>query len=124
MFRVTIRALVLVVWSVVLAGSSANAADPPLTSGITTVEKMIKVIDSKVPVGTPVAKARKFMEGQGFKCSVTKNGSWDKHEHVDYLYCTRSEKEAFLVDRRWIIALIYRDDKVVKIEANTGLVGP
>lgn len=101
------------------------AADPPVINGLKTAEQMREAIKLKVPVGTPVAKAKEFMEGQGFKCSLCRQERWvGGDELLDFLYCSRTEREVRFVDRRWKVALICDGDKVQRIEVRTELVGP
>lgn len=84
---------------------------------------MTEAVLSKVPVGTPVDDAQRFMEREGFKCSRSTNAEFLDRKGLDYIYCDRSEGSGF-VQRRWQVAVVHRDGKVVEVLASTGLVGP
>lgn len=79
-------------------------------------------IERWVGRGTPVADARRIMEGHGFTCSIVTNGSFGDLQGADYLYCDHSSGAA--VRRRWQAALLLADQKVADIRVTTGLVGP
>jgi hypothetical protein len=94
------------------------------TRGIANEADMIRILGSRLPAGTPLETARAFMKEEGFECSLKTKGRFGDREGIDYLYCDRSEASGmFLVSRRWQVAIIVRDEKVVEIDASTGLVG-
>ncbi len=121
MFRFTIRELVLL--TLVVNVAFARADEPSVTAGITDIATMVKVVSAQVPAGTAIKDAQRFMEREGFTCEY-KKGGW-RDERDAYLYCDRREKtSAFFVERVWKVAIFHRNGKVVKVDANTGLVGP
>lgn len=86
---------------------------------------MAQTISAHAPIGMSVDQAQKFMEREGFRCSRQTNAEFAGLDgRFDYLYCDRSEREMPLVDRRWQVAIIHHEGKVVRVVANTGLVGP
>ena len=98
--------------------------EPDATRGIVSEVDMIRVLSGRLSVGTPLETARAFMEAQGFKCSLITHGQFGDRQGIDYLYCRRSDDSGMaLVDRRWQVAIILGDGKVVEIDASTGLVG-
>ncbi len=83
---------------------------------------MVEAVLGQAPVGTPVDDAQKFMEREGFSCSRSTNAAFLDRKGLDYIYCDRSE--GGIVQRRWQVAVVHKDGKVVEVLASTGLVGP
>ncbi len=92
------------------------------TRGIDEPERMAEAVISGVPIGTPVDEARRFMEREGFQCRRKANAEFLDRGGLDYLYCNRYE--GGIVKRRWQVAVVHREGKVVEVLASTGLVGP
>jgi hypothetical protein len=84
---------------------------------------MIEAVLVRVPIGTSVEEAQRFMELEGFACSRNTNESFLDRTGLDYIYCDRSEGRGW-VSRRWQVAIVHRDRKVVEVLASTGLIGP
>ena len=83
---------------------------------------MIRVVLTHVPVGSTVNDAQRFLEQEGFQCSRHTNDTFQGHKGVDYIYCDR--EGGWLIYRRWQLAIVHRDGKVVEVLASTGLVWP
>ena len=83
---------------------------------------MVEAVLGRVPVGTPIDDAQRFMEREGFTCSRSTNEPFLDRTGLDYLYCDRSE--GGVTFRRWQVAVVHRDGKVTEVRASTGLVGP
>src|SRR5262245_40488979 len=111
-----------VVAAAMLAAAAGCTGPRSETRGIEEPARMVEAILMHVPIGTPVDDAQRFMEGEGLKCSRTTNGRFGDRDGLDYVYCDRSE--GGLVQRRWRMAIGYRDGKVTEVLADTGLVGP
>jgi hypothetical protein len=62
------------------------------------------------------------METEGFQCRREANARFLDRDGLDYVYCDRYE--GGIVKRRWQVAAVYREGKVVEVLASTGLVGP
>jgi hypothetical protein len=103
----------------IVAGCTGSQS---FTRGIEEPTRMIEAVLGQVPVGTPVDDAQRFMEREGFKCSRTSNAAFGGRAGLDYIYCDRSE--GGIVQRRWQVAVVHRDGKVVEVLASRGLVGP
>jgi hypothetical protein len=114
--RIALAAMVLVI----VAGCTGTRS---VTRGIEEPPRMVEAILGRVPVGTPVDDAQRFMEREGFTCTRTADGKFLDREGLDYVYCDRSEGEG-VVQRRWQVAIVHRDGKVAEVLASTGLVGP
>jgi hypothetical protein len=108
--------------ALILASVPGCASSLAVTSGIEESPRMVETILSQIPVGTPVDDAQRFMEREGFKCSRSIGESFGDHKGLDYIYCDRSE--GLVVQRRWQVALVHRNGKVIEVLASTGLVGP
>src|SRR5438552_13244627 len=96
-------------------GSKATA-----TRNVQDAEAMKAALLREMPVGTPIADAQRIMEREGFKCEERKDRSFSEmgnlHEGIDFLLCTRAdETEDPLMKRKWIVAVVDKDDKVSDI---------
>jgi|APDOM4702015191_1054821.scaffolds.fasta_scaffold872431_2 hypothetical protein len=109
--------LVLMVAS--LAGCAQAGA---VTREIKEPTRMAEAILGQVPLGTAVDDAQQFMEQEGFKCSRSTNADFGHRQGLDYINCDRAAGD--VVQRRWQIALVHKNGKIVEILSNTGLVGP
>ena len=94
----------------------------PVTHGVQETIRMVQIVTEKIPIGTPIDDARRFMELEGFEYSRKTNEPFLDRNGLDYIYCDRSDGS--LIQRRWQIAVIHRDGKVSEVLASTGLVGP
>jgi hypothetical protein len=101
---------------------------PLLTTRIAGVDEMKQTLKREIPVGTPAADGRRFMEREGFSCSIIKHGSFSEQgtevRGIDFLYCCRQDPSSAWVSCKWQIALVLRDDVVSDILVSSGLVGP
>lgn len=106
-----------------LAAAVGCAGVPTVTRDVSEPPRMVDSILGRVPVGTPVDDAQRFMESEGFACSRTVNQ--EDGDGLDCLSCDRSDGGLFSwVSQRWQVSIYYQDGKVAKVEANTGFVGP
>jgi hypothetical protein len=98
------------------AGCAANR-NTLIPQTVESVEDMKATITRKVPLRTPLADARRFMEQAGFKCEVHRNESCKQPDIVraDFLFCSRSDHASFFFDREWHIALVLQDDLVTDV---------
>ena len=109
----------------VLAAAVGSAGLPTVTRDVAGPPRMVEAVLGRVPVGTPVEDAHRFMESEGFACSREVNDEDDDADGLDCLYCDRSDGGLFSwVLRRWQVSIYHRDGKVVEVKANTGFVGP
>ena len=107
----------------VVLGAVAGCAGPQsVTHGIEKPPRMVDAVLGQAPVGSPIDNAQRFMEREGFKCSRITNEAFLDREGIDYIYCDRSDGAGF-VHRKWKVAVVHRDGKVVEVLASTGLVG-
>jgi hypothetical protein len=110
-------------WFVAM-GCQALAGD---TRGLKDAASMKALLKKKLPLGTPVEKARLFMEREGFKCSLMHNKSFSEEgavrNGIDYLYCDRSDGVGF-VTRRWQVAIVLKTGSVSEVLVSVGLIGP
>jgi hypothetical protein len=116
--RVALTALALA-----LAAVAGCAGTRAVTRGIEESPRMVEVVLGHVPVGTPVEDAQRFMEREGFACSRSTSAAFLDRKGLNYVYCDRSEGSGW-VQRRWQVAIVHRDGRVVEVLASTGLVGP
>jgi hypothetical protein len=79
-------------------------------------------LKAMIPAGTPVAEAESRLKARGFNVSRERDSSWADKQHLDYLY--GDMREGAPVQRRWQVAVFYRQNTTTGIEVNTGLVGP
>lgn len=98
---------------------------PHHTGSIEDPLQMTAAIRQHIPPGTSTENAQRFMESEGFKCSMKANGQFLDRDGIDYLYCDRHDGGYFdFVVRRWQIAIVYENGHVVEIITATGLIGP
>jgi hypothetical protein len=108
---------------VILAALASCTNTRSITRDISEVPRMMEAVLAQAPVGTPIAEVQSFMEREGFKCSLCTNDAFLDRKGLDFIYCDRFDGGGF-VKRRWQVAVVYRDGKVVEVLASTGLVGP
>lgn len=108
--------------AVLMASFAGCTGTRAITQGIEDPPRMVEAIVDRVPVGTPVDDAQRFMQREGFSCSRRTNEAFLDREGLNYIYCSRSE--GGIVRRKWKVAILHRDGKVIEVLASTGLVGP
>lgn len=113
------RSLCLVFLACFMAGCTASQH---VTRNIKDSSTMTRVILKALPPGTPLEKAAQFMTDQGFVCSYVQNESFMDRNNIDYVYCCRTDSGE-LVKRKWFVAIVVVDGRVIEILADTGLVG-
>jgi hypothetical protein len=98
------------------------------TGGIDDEAPMYEAVRRRVPSGTAVADARRFMECEGFACQVEKDKSFLEggavRERADFLYCQRMDGAGFLMVRNWQVILVLRDGAVEEVIVTGNLIGP
>jgi hypothetical protein len=86
-----------------------------------------------IPLGTGLQEARKFMEGEGFACTLRRNDTFierrandpgPKHEGIDFLACERVQNETFLRSRVWRVALVLKNGLVTDVIVDDYFDGP
>ena len=83
-----------------------------------------------VPLQSDVTQAKATMEQNGFACTQMKdeefatfvNGRQITHLKAKFLYCDR--EQGWIIQKRWQIAIVHRDNRVVEVHASYGLTGP
>jgi hypothetical protein len=71
-------------------------------------DKFNEQVQRWVPVGTPLAAARKTMERHGFDCEVVRKDNPFNHDGFDSLDCDKTE----VWFHTWNAKIILTDDKV------------
>jgi hypothetical protein len=112
------RIVLLVVMLVAFAGCMHLQS---VTRNVDEAPRMIEVVSSIVPIGTPVDEAQRFMEREGFKCKREQNAGFLERKGLDYIYCERTSGFGFTRD--WRVAVVHRNGKVVEVLANTWING-
>jgi hypothetical protein len=92
-----------------------------------TSEEMQKEINSSIPIGLPMQKARQIIESNNFTCEDQKNDSFviDKRDRNgvllnqtivegDFLSCG-VEHSYFIASKSWKVFLLYKNDRVIMI---------
>ena len=101
----------VVLTAVALLAAAGCAGTRSVTRGIEEPPRMVEAVLRLIPVGTSVDDAQRFMEREGFACSRSTNDEFLGRKGLDYIHCDRSEGSGF-VQRRWQVAVVYRDGKV------------
>jgi hypothetical protein len=109
-------------FTILLTVLTSFSSGGTVTSNITEPSQMVKTVLARAPVGSSIDKAQSFMEKEGFKCSRQTNATFQNRQGIDYVYCDR--QRGAVVVRRWQVALVQKENKVVEVLANTGLIGP
>ena len=107
---------------IVLAVAAFVAWNRGPTTGLKDPLAMTQAVLAHVPIGTDVEHATKFMEHEGFACSVFTNHSFTgdlggHREGIDFVYCERTDNEGFLEIRVSSVALVFADGKVTEVLA-------
>lgn len=86
---------------------------------------MKTTLTERIPIGTSLSDAQRFMESESFHCSEVSQGafmerSWwgdDKplHEGLDYVLCERKKNEGFWANQTWQVALVHDGNVVTDI---------
>lgn len=104
-----------------------------LPEELTTAEAVRTWILGQIPVGAPIEEARRLLKTHGFRCEPMKKadfapqapaGDPSAWEGIDYVYCDLRQPMGSLQARRWQIALVERDGRLVDVGVSTGLIGP
>lgn len=110
-------------WLMLVVVTMPGCVGPPsATRGIEEPQRMVEAVVGKVPIGTSIKEAQRFMESEGFDCKLRTRAEFLDRSQIDYLDCNRDEGD--LVKRRWQVALVHRDGKLVEVLSSTGLIGP
>ncbi len=79
-----------------------------------------------VPPGTNRNDAQRFMESEGFTCTIEQDkpfleiehwtGKGQQHGNMNYIHCIRAQSDGhFLMSRHWSIAMVLNDDLVADV---------
>jgi hypothetical protein len=104
-------------------GAGCAARYPVIVPG-ENAEKTRAGILERVPVGTPVERAADIMRANGFTCESMRNAAFLDRERIDFLYCDRERAVGLMVGRRWQVALVEEEGRVMDVLVGTGLIGP
>src|SRR5262245_34761314 len=108
--------------AVAVSSIAGCASPPPVTRGIDEPAQMVEAVLGRAPVRTPVEAAERFMAHEGVTCARQPDAAPIGRPGMGYVYCDRFE--GLGIKRRWQVAVVHRDGKVVEVLASTGLVGP
>ncbi len=98
-------------------------------------EAMHDTLAERIPPGTPLPTAQAFMEQEGFRCSLKRQGvfierTWfgskePRHEDLDFLYCRRTQNAGHpLMACIWEVAVVVEDDTVQNLLVSRYVDGP
>jgi hypothetical protein len=108
--------------TVLLVAAAGCTGMQPVTLGIEEPPRMVEAVLSRIPVGTPIEDAERFMEREGFACVRATQAEFLDRKGLNYIYCDRTE--GGIVQRRWQVAVVHKDGEVTEIITSTGLIGP
>jgi len=102
---------------------------------VENASEMRTLLSAKIPPGTSLEEAKKFMESEGFECEVMRDAEFYRKatrgnpgktfEHLDYLWCQRNNVSQSVVStQRWSIAILLDHDQVDDYVLNEWLIGP
>jgi hypothetical protein len=103
-----------------LVVSFAGCQQTPLvTRDVGTTASMKQVLLARVPVGTPVAEAQRFLEQEGFHCTLKQDSNFVdaagvRHDRIDFLECERHDTfpRRLGFPRLWRVAVVVRGNTV------------
>jgi hypothetical protein len=108
-------------------------------------DQIEREIERLIPIGTPVAQAKKIMDRNGFKCEYVVHGTFTRSRgdgspdivlrNADLLSCHRarlgcffpiwpSRNLFFFPAQDWICAFEHKEGSVTRVFAKTWLTGP
>jgi hypothetical protein len=100
------------------------------TTEIRDNQEMQEKLVALIPHGTAIEQAKRLMENEGFVCAYEKNETFISHDESrfanrTFLLCDRYDTQPrSWVSRRWQIALMEQDERVVGVAVSSGLLGP
>ena len=101
-----------------LLAADGGARDRTITRGADGARDWQRRLAAAVPVGTPAGAARATLERNGFRCQAPDSAGAP-------LWCDKWSGGQFaVVRRRWQAVLHFEGERVVAVEATTGLTGP
>jgi hypothetical protein len=100
-------------------GGAPKNQEPPEVPHKLTADSSEEVVRRAVPLGMPLADARRIMEKKGFKCRL----SADK-DGTQSLGCRIWEPHGFLVSRVRKVFLDMQDGRVSRVWFVEGFIGP
>jgi hypothetical protein len=81
------------------------------------------LVKQAIPVGTSIQVAKTRVEALGLTCTwVTRGWTNNIHDQTEFYFCDRQAGSIVLT--RWQVSLLPKQEKVVSVRANVGLVGP
>jgi hypothetical protein len=136
-----IAAMHRLAWLILLVPMLGCAHTAQVTWKIDDPTNMATTLGDRVPIGTSIADARRFMEHEGFDCRDVADGwfierTWfgddePKHEGIDFIRCHRSQNlgiyqgwNSLLMSRNWGVALVHDGHLVTDILVSHYLDGP
>ena len=116
--------------------SSAGSSKKHSSLDVAPVD-LVSILRRKIPSGTPVNDAIKFMTDHGFQCQIERNSSFladlcdgshatkpETIDGIDFILCTRSNHEQPLVRIVTSVALILSENLVSDIRIKVTGFGP
>ncbi|GEM_PF-1841470 len=81
-------------------------------------------LNQKIPVGTPVNVARQILQSKRFEVSLEFGQAFTEEgkvrRNLDYLYGDRHD--GFIFQRRWQVAVVFKENKVTEILVSTAII--
>jgi hypothetical protein len=111
---------ILLIWF----GISLLTTDRTITRNINDAPEMRNTIMNAVPIGSQIAAAQVFMMKNDFSCRLETNATFGNQSGIDFLYCDKQAGVDRVVGRRWQVALLEKDGKVLDVLVTTGFLGP
>ena len=95
---------------------------------------MKATLRERIPMGSSISEARRYMESEGFECRDVLNGKFIErtwfgdeqpaYDGLDYIRCTRSQSAGFLMGRIWTVAVVHDGSIVTDVLVSHYVDGP
>lgn len=90
---------------------------------------MRKEVLGHIPAGTDIETAKKIMLKNKFKIIVFKMNNPDYSQGFlknpgDWIFCKRSKRGGFLIEKAFAIGILLKDDKVIDVKNQLWFTGP
>ena len=113
-----------------------------VTWNVDDAQEMEMLLKERLPIGSSIAAARRFMEAEGFECDDVSRGtfvekSWwgadtPQHEDITFVSCRRVQSldfsdsgvDALVMSHHWEIALVHDGDAVTAVLVSHYVDGP
>jgi len=87
------------------------------------VKNFRALVEREIPVGTPIQVAKNRVEALGLTCTwMTRGWTNNIRDQTEFYFCDRQARSVVLT--RWQVSLLPKQEKVVSVHANVGLIGP